>query len=307
MKSFVLDLWHDLRTKRLAPVAVLLAAALVAVPLLVLKPVSEPAPAPAPAPKTAAQLPQLKSISAVAVTAGARGGSTLSAFNNKDPFKPPAVVLNAKRDEGSATASAPKSAAAAGTDSGGSGDSGSQGGSEGGLTTPPSTTPPATTAPPVTRAFAYTADVRFGRSGRTGRYRGLRKLESLPSERNPLLIFLGVTDDGDDAVFLVDATLRGAGEGRCSPSGSSCATLTIGAGAEHEFVDPDGDSYTLLVDQIRKVDLAKAATARKRVARARASVGASSPARRFVAPLLSDLLTVSTSGGDASSASRARR
>ncbi len=145
MKRFVLDLWHDLRTKRLAPVAVILAAALVAVPLLVLKPVSEPPPAPAPAPKAApaaAQLPQLKSISAVAETAGARGGSTLSAFNNKDPFKPPAVVLNAKRDEAGATASAPKSAAAA-ADSGGSGDSGSQGGSAGGLTTPPSTTPPA--------------------------------------------------------------------------------------------------------------------------------------------------------------------
>ena len=38
MKIFLLDLWHDLKEKRLWPVAVVLLAALVAVPVLLAKP-----------------------------------------------------------------------------------------------------------------------------------------------------------------------------------------------------------------------------------------------------------------------------
>ena len=37
MKTFFLDLWHDLREKRMAPVAAVLALALVAVPVLLAK------------------------------------------------------------------------------------------------------------------------------------------------------------------------------------------------------------------------------------------------------------------------------
>ena len=40
MKIFLLDLWHDLREKRLAPVAVVLMLGLVAVPVLLAKPAS---------------------------------------------------------------------------------------------------------------------------------------------------------------------------------------------------------------------------------------------------------------------------
>ena len=47
MKAFALDLWHDLREKRLWPVAVLLLAALVAVPVLLAKPADDPGPPPA--------------------------------------------------------------------------------------------------------------------------------------------------------------------------------------------------------------------------------------------------------------------
>ncbi len=46
MKIFLLDLWHDLREKRLWPVAVVLAVGLVAVPVVLSKPSAAP-PAPA--------------------------------------------------------------------------------------------------------------------------------------------------------------------------------------------------------------------------------------------------------------------
>ena len=47
MKAFLLDLWHDLREKRLWPVAVVLLARLVAVPVLLAKPAEDPGPPPA--------------------------------------------------------------------------------------------------------------------------------------------------------------------------------------------------------------------------------------------------------------------
>ena len=41
----------------------------------------------------------------------------------------------------------------------------------------------------------------------------MTRLGMLPSESNPLLLFLGVDSGGDNAVFLVDSTLSASGEG----------------------------------------------------------------------------------------------
>src|SRR5918992_1193280 len=88
---------------------------------------------------------------------------------------------------------------------------------------------------------------------RTRKIKGMERLDMLPSQASPLLLFLGVTASGGNAVFLVDSTLDTAGEGRCKPSRSECAFLYLGAGSEHEFVNDEGDSYQLKVDEIRKV------------------------------------------------------
>ena len=55
MKIFLLDLWHDLKEKRLWPVAVVLLAALVAVPVLLAKPSSAPS---GPAPSATCRRPE---------------------------------------------------------------------------------------------------------------------------------------------------------------------------------------------------------------------------------------------------------
>ena len=65
----------------------------------------------------------------------------------------------------------------------------------------------------------------------------------LPNQSSPLLIFLGVTPKGSDAVFLVDSTLSAAGEGRCKPSEAECAYAFIGPGSRYMFTNEDGDSY----------------------------------------------------------------
>jgi hypothetical protein len=114
----------------------------------------------------------------------------------------------------------------------------------------------------------------------------------LPNDASPLLIFMGVTAKGADAVFLVDSTLEAAGEGRCKPSEAECAFAYIGAGSEYVFTEEDGDTYTIKIDEIRKVKVdTSASSAKSKSAKARASVG---PTRRFVPPILVDLVVVAS-------------
>jgi hypothetical protein len=136
-------------------------------------------------------------------------------------------------------------------------------------------------------------DVTFTADGRTRRIKGLEKLDMLPNQRRPLLIFMGVTPKGSDAVFLVDSTLQAAGEGRCEPSADECAFAYIGAGSEYIFTEENGDSYTVAIDEIRKVKVSPAGRAAKAGAKgAKARAAVAGPHRRFVPPMVADLVIV---------------
>ena len=147
--------------------------------------------------------------------------------------------------------------------------------------------------------------------GNTRHIKGMEKLDMLPNQSAPLLIFMGVTPKGSNAVFLVDSTLRAAGEGKCKPSHADCAFLYLGAGSEEEFTNADGDSYRLLINEIRKVKVgaqpAATTSSQKAGASARAAVGAPESARRFSVPDLTDLVVESTDGTDNSNGADARR
>src|SRR5688500_626064 len=96
MTNFLLDIWNDLRAKRLWPVAVVLLAGIVAVPFVLAKKAEEPTVAPAPtaeaeAPKAdgPAELAQVK-----LEELGQGTGSSLSSFKDpSNPFAPPRKVL----------------------------------------------------------------------------------------------------------------------------------------------------------------------------------------------------------------------
>jgi len=312
MKTFALDVWHDLRAKRLWPVAVALALALVAVPVVLSKPSEQPAPAPVePTVRTAPDPDELKALASVKLDEEAPArGSSLDTFDPSNPFRPPAKI--AKRSgndgvsatvagapsggaagaptgsDGTGSAGGPGSIGGGGTGSTGGGDTGSTGGGDTGSGTP------------TTTQYRYVVDLTFKWNNRTRRVRGMERLEMLPSEESPLLLFLGVSPNAGNAVFLVDSTLDAAGEGRCKPRASECAFLYLGAGSEHEFTNDEGDSYTLRIDEIRKVPVGRAAAASRRGKNASAAVGTPTGARRFASPLLADLVSVS-SGTDADS------
>jgi hypothetical protein len=304
MKVFALDLWQDLREKRLWPVALLLLAGLVAVPVLLAKPAEDPGPPPAVSSKPAVEEDENGQLAEVKLEEGEHvaSGSTLGVFDPSNPFKPPKKVVEASRnDSGSSSQAGPADQSAADDAGGGSG-GGSGGDDSGGADT--GTTPPSCGGDtgqdddggePTTTVYKYVVDVTFTANGRTRRIKGMEKLDMLPNQASPLLIAMGVTVDGGNAVFMVDSTLKAAGEGRCKPSGRECAFAYIGPGSEHVFTDEDGDSYTVLVDEIRKVEVKPGATGAKagksEGARANASVG--SP-RRFVPPLLADIVVVAS-------------
>jgi hypothetical protein len=310
--AFLLDLWNDLRAKRMLPVAVVLLAALVAVPIVLSKPSEEPPPAP---PASASQAPDQAKQSALAALTVADDepgeGSTLDVFDPSDPFKPPQAVIANSEQEGDTTQSVASPKGSTGAETGAGGETGGEtgggttGGGEGG-----GGTTGGGEGSGKTVEYRYVADVTFTANGLRRRIKGLERLDILPSQDDPLLIFLGATPNGGNAVFLVDSTLTAAGEGKCKPSRSDCAFLYLGAGSEHEFTNDEGDSYTLKVDQIRRVradaasaaasngaDAEGAATAKRAGS---AATGGERVVRRFVPPLLADLVTVSNGASELS-------
>src|SRR5215210_1433230 len=293
MKIFLLDLWHDLREKRLAPVAVVLLAGLVAVPVLLAKPAKDPGPAPVAAAAKKADREALAALTKVKLGDDEVGkGSTLGVFDPDNPFVPPKGTI--KKDAVAGEAGPGDVSATPGTGTGTGGETpggngnafGNNGGGVPGTGTPPSTGGGQTT----TTVYKYVVDLTFKANGRTRHIKGLEKLDMLPSDSSPLLIFMGVTPKGGNAVFLVDSTLEAAGEGRCKPSPSECAFAYIGAGSEYVFSDEDGDTYTVKIDEIRKVQVGTSGSSAKG-AKAHASVG---PQRRFVPPIVADLVVVAS-------------
>src|SRR3954454_22260495 len=125
MTSFFVDIWQDLREKRLWPAAVGLLAAIVAVPVVVFKP-------PPDAPPRSAVPPQGKQapiLPVVHVDGGPLMGSHLEAFSasEKNPFKP---MKDLAKAPGSTSGAAP-STPAGGASAGGSPPSGVSGGAGG--------------------------------------------------------------------------------------------------------------------------------------------------------------------------------
>jgi len=293
MQVFLLDLWHDLREKRLAPVAVVLLLGLVAVPVLLAKPAENPGPAPVVAAPKPADRDALAALTKVKLGNDEVGkGSTLGVFDPDNPFKPPKGAI--KKATTGVSGSAGPDTGGPSTPSGGSPSTPDTTGG-GGVTSPGApnvpTNPGTGGGGTSTTVYKYVVDLTFTANGRTRHIKGMEKLDMLPSDSSPLLIFMGVTAKGGDAVFLVDSTLEAAGEGRCKPSESECAFAYIGAGARYMFSDQDGNTYTIKIDEIRKVKVGASGSSAKSAkgAKAHASVG---PNRRFVPPILADVVVV---------------
>ena len=271
--------WRPLVERRLLPVAILLIAALVAIPFLL---ASEPEPVvpvtPAPvagAESLTATSPGADSIvSLVADGEPAKRRRVLGA--RKNPFSP-GPAQKVKQPPAPASASQQQAPAPAGDSPSGSG------GSASGPSTPPSSTPPSTTPPavggppaaPRPKYELYSLTVRFGSSESESLDKlNLARLKALPSNKDPVLVYLGVAEDEKTAVFLVDAGVEPQGDGTCRPNPANCETIHLREG-DTEFFDVKDEAGNVTEQfQLDLVDIKRrttASAAKAKAARARAS------------------------------------
>lgn len=260
--SVLNDTWAYLVQRKLWPLAVLLIAALVAVPMVMAK---DPEPAAAPVADTKVAQSQLATEPIVALAGpGDRAERRRVLGSRKNPFKPAELPKKAKVpkvvDPPAATAPTPASSGTPVT------------GIAPGVGVTP-VTPGDTTPKKVYERFELT--VRFGVSAETGELpkSDVKRLEALPSAEEPVLVYLGVLADKKTAVFLVDAGVVAQGDGKCMPSRTSCETIHLKAG-ETEFFDviaEDGKSeaaqFQLDLVKIRRTTTTSAKAAKRSYAR----------------------------------------
>jgi hypothetical protein len=212
----VTTIWRQLVRNKLWPVAVLLLAALVAVPMLLAR---EPA-APEPIAPVAVSTEAGDSIAepiVAKVTPEDRDRRRRVLGVRKDPFRP-APVKQAKVEQPE-TPDAPETGAPS------TGDTGSGGGGGGEPAEAPVFYEPGTII------------VRFGDATNDNLDRfAIPKLGPVPDDEFPLLVYMGLTKDGKRAKFLVDAALEVEGDGTCKPHPSSCEIIELAVG-ETEFLD----------------------------------------------------------------------
>jgi hypothetical protein len=214
--------WRQLVRRRLWPVALLLLAALVAVPVLLAREPVAPEPIAPIAVSTEADDTIAEPVVAK-VTAEDRDRRRRVLGARKDPFAP-APPKKTKKAKAAQTDEAKES----------SDDKASTPAPSSGGTTVPTGGEP---APEKKYYSPGTIIVRFGdaESGDLKKF-AVQKFEALPDEELPLLIYMGLTKNGKKAKFLVDAAVEVDGDGTCKPHPSSCETIELAVG-ETEFLD----------------------------------------------------------------------
>jgi hypothetical protein len=234
--------WRQLVRRRLWPVAVLLLAALVAVPVVLARdaaPVDTPALPPTSAPAETAKASGDDAFAEPVVakaSAADRSRRRRVLGSRKNPFQPAPVKKPKKKP---AAADKPETEKTGGTTA---------------PTTTPTTAPttPLTPVVPAPQKKTYpkgTLIVRFGDPTGDLDRMALSKLGALPKEDDDagaLLVYTGLTDRGKKAVFLVDASLEPTGDGTCQPHPSNCETVELSEGETEFFdvIDPETGEVT---------------------------------------------------------------
>jgi hypothetical protein len=227
--NVVTNTWRQLVRNKLWPVAVLLLAALVAVPVVLARDAAVPEPIAPLAVGTEADDTIAEPIVAK-VTAEDRDRRRRVLGARKDPFAPAPQPKAKKADVqpgpgNDVDAPAPIDP----------GTSGGTGGTIGG----------GEPAPEKRYYEAGTIIVRFGEATTGGDLKrfAINKFEPVPDDELPLLVYMGLTKDGKKAKFLVDAAVEVDGDGDCKPHRSSCEVIELAVG-ETEFLDvlnPEAD------------------------------------------------------------------
>jgi hypothetical protein len=246
--SLITNTWKQLIRRKLWPVALLLIAALVAVPMKLAKKPEPVAAVPASTLAAASREEALaKPIVSLSDDSGVLKQRRRVLGQSKDPFAPAPLPKSKNKKKKKAEATPTPTAAPSG-----------------GSSAPPSSAPSAP-APAPTPSVTIAKDsvaVKFGTvDTELGEATLLGKLDPLPSDDDPILVFEGL--QGTAAVFSVPGLVAGQGDGTCDPDPSNCSKVKLHAG-DTEFLtvtDPDDNSQVQY-----ELDLVKVYTKRTVVA-----------------------------------------
>ncbi len=254
---------RDLVDKKLWPVAVLLLAALVAVPILIgggssaddaAAPVAIAAPEPG--------APGSKSL--ITVADETDGGEDTRPGRIKDPFydppEPPAA------ETGSSTSAAPAGSAGASTGASTPGGT-TQGGTPPAQPTEPSQTTPRPPADPVAAPSYYRTEVRWYETTKV-KARPIARLTPFGGVEDPAALYLGVTrSDASYAVFLLAPKATSTGDAECEKADCRVIGLKAGQSQVVTMQPADGSAtrtYNLDVVSVKAVTTAAAEAREKR-------------------------------------------
>jgi hypothetical protein len=227
--------WSQLVSRRLWPVAILLVAALAAVPFLLAKQPEVPVP---PVVSTDNLTTEADDAIAEPVVAEVlpedRSRRRRLLGQRKDPFRPapPAKKAKAEGKDSEQQQSDSKPQQPSGGD-----EKPAESGGGGGSSAPAPAPAPAEPVAPKKYFSPGTIIVRFSdpNSGQAAKF-AIKKLQPVPDDELPLLVYMGLTKDGKRAKFLVDASVEVDGDGKCRPHPSNCETVELAVG-ETEFLD----------------------------------------------------------------------
>lgn len=269
--QFAADVYYDLRDRRLLPLVALLVVAIAAVPFLLGGDAEEAQP---PTAERAGQSAVAASAARLTVVQGKPGlrdyRKRLRERSATDPFKQRYTSL----PEAAQLKSVEVPSAAGGSGAGLSSESVTeidesvteveeQGSSPGAKGNGGGTSPSGGAGPPEEgleggRLYGFRPDLRFGVAG-SGELQLHDELPlgSLLPEKNPLLVFVGVTQNGKRALFsLTTEVTMVRGNGDCVGGSRNCRILSIQAGQAVDIVtDQPGRAFRLAVERIEFVAL----------------------------------------------------
>lgn len=290
LPPFLTNLYADLRDRRLLPVVGVLLVAIVAVPLALKRETQPPPPldASAMAAVEGAEVPTLPAV--LAADPGLRDyRERLDAMRSKNPFRqefeasaiadaaiagaaiadvgttagasdsasePTAPIGSDSTSSGATSSPAPTETSTASVASSSSGDSGS-----GSKSSTKSEDESKTKTKTKEVKVAYRVDLQVGPVGEAKRRKNVKALTALPSESNPVMVFIGAGEDGKQAVFLLSHDVGETdGDGSCLPDAGDCQFLSLKPDEERRMVygsGPESKEYVLKVVGINLVPISK--------------------------------------------------
>ena len=231
------NVFQDLVERRLWPIALVLVVALIAIPVLLSSPASDtagtsttPAPPVAPATGSGGALPAFEPVVSTEGSKSSEIEKNLSGFETKDPFKVQGLPSGNSDSANGATTSAGTTTV--------TGDSPTTLGGGTGTTAGTGTSGTGTSGSGSTQSgqvtfYDWKATVRFGTGDNLDK-KVLERFRALPNSENPVVVFMDVTTDGNEAVFLVSTATGTTGEGDCEPD-DTCTFLYMKVGQTQSF------------------------------------------------------------------------